>query len=48
MSLTQIKFSLTADTKMDIKTIAGQGICLFVIHPAVIWLFLPPDFLLSD
>lgn len=31
MSLSQIIFSLTADTKMDIKTIAGQAVYLLFI-----------------
>lgn len=47
MFLSPIIFSLTADTKMDIKTIAGQVIYLVCISSSFN-MALPPDFLLSD
>lgn len=47
MFLSQIIFSLTSDTKMDIKTIAGQVFYLICISSSFN-MALSPDFLLSD
>lgn len=46
MSLPQIIFSWAADTKMDIKTTAGQAIYLVCISSRFNMAL--PDFLMSD